>query len=109
MAVMNKQLLRSESHGDSNRCTPYRGKSDQHDTYASHVSPRTPNIRFLWAVPICGNLPTAPEKKGSRHNPQHANYLIHGSVPSFSPKPTDEVVGLSQASVSDKLLGLLGP
>jgi hypothetical protein len=53
--------------------------------------------------------PTAPEKKGSRHNPQHANYLIHGSVPSFSPKPTDEAVGLSQAFVGDKLLGLLGP
>jgi hypothetical protein len=30
-------------------------------------------------------------------------------MPSFSPKPTIEVVGLSQASVDDKLLGLLGP
>jgi hypothetical protein len=53
--------------------------------------------------------PTALEKKGSRHNPQHADRPIRGSVPSFSPKPTNKLVGLSQASVDDKLLGLLGP
>jgi hypothetical protein len=53
--------------------------------------------------------PTAPERKCSRHKPHHTGRLIHGSVPSFSPKPTNEVVGLSQASVEDKLLGLLGP
>jgi hypothetical protein len=35
--------------------------------------------------------------------------MIRGSVPSFSPKPTNEAVDLSQASVDDKLLGLLGP
>jgi hypothetical protein len=28
----NKRLLISESHGDSNQCTPCRGKSDQHVT-----------------------------------------------------------------------------
>jgi hypothetical protein len=52
---------------------------------------------------------TAPEKTGSRHNPQHVGWLIHGSVPSFSPKTTNEAVGLSHASVDDKLLGLLDP
>jgi hypothetical protein len=52
----NKQLLISESRGDSNRCTPCRGKPDQHDTYASNTSPRMPNIRFLWVVPVRGNL-----------------------------------------------------
>jgi hypothetical protein len=31
------------------------------------------------------------------------------SVPSFSPKPTNEAVGLSQASIGDKIQGLLGP
>jgi hypothetical protein len=56
MAAMNKWLLISESHGDSNQCTPYRGKLDQHDTYASYVSLRTPDVRFLWAVPVRGNL-----------------------------------------------------
>jgi hypothetical protein len=32
MAAMNKRLLIFESHDDSNRCTPYRGKHDQHAT-----------------------------------------------------------------------------
>jgi hypothetical protein len=40
MAVMNKRLLISESHGDLNRCTSCRGKPDQHDMYASHTSSR---------------------------------------------------------------------
>jgi hypothetical protein len=52
---------------------------------------------------------TAPEKKGSQNNPQHADRPIPGSIPSFSPKPTNEAVSLSEASVDDKLLGLLGP
>jgi hypothetical protein len=52
---------------------------------------------------------TALEKKGSRHNLQHAGRSIYGSVPSFSPKPTNEAISLSQDSVNDELLGLLGP
>jgi hypothetical protein len=32
MTATNKRLLISESRGDSNRCTPYRGKPDQHAT-----------------------------------------------------------------------------
>jgi hypothetical protein len=53
---MNKRILICESRGDSNRCTPYRGKPDQHDTYACHASSRTPGLRFLWVVPVRGNL-----------------------------------------------------
>jgi hypothetical protein len=71
---MNKRLLISESHGDSNWCTPCRGKPDQHDMYASHASPRTSGVR-------CGRSSyvttfyesstgldgcTSPEKKCSR-------------------------------------------
>jgi hypothetical protein len=56
MAATNKRLLISRSRGNSNRCTLYRGKPDQHDTYASHASPRTLDVRFLWAVPVRGNL-----------------------------------------------------
>jgi hypothetical protein len=52
--------------------------------------------------------PTTPEKKGSRHNPQHAGWLIRGSVPSFSPEPANEVRGVSQAPDDDQLLGLPG-
>jgi hypothetical protein len=56
MTATNKRLLISESRGDSNWCTPCRGNPDQHNTYASHASPRTPGVRFLWAIPVCGNL-----------------------------------------------------
>jgi hypothetical protein len=53
--------------------------------------------------------PTAPEKKGSRHNPQHVGWPIRGSVPSFSPEPANEAGGVSQAPDDDQLLGLPGP
>jgi hypothetical protein len=43
----NKQLFISDSHDDSNRCTSCRGKLDQHDMYASHVSLHTPDVCFL--------------------------------------------------------------
>jgi hypothetical protein len=57
----------------------------------------------IWTHPI------APEKKGSWHNPQHTGWPIHGSVPSFSPEPTNEAGGVSQAPDGDQLLGLPGP
>jgi hypothetical protein len=52
--------------------------------------------------------PTTPEKKGSRHNPQHAGWPIRGSVPSFSPEPANEAGSVSQAPDDDQLLGLPG-
>jgi hypothetical protein len=97
----NKRLLISESRGDSNRCTPYRGKPDQHATYAFHTSPRTLGVRFCGRSPYVATFcessteldrVTAPAKKGSRHNPQHAGGPIRGSAPSFSPEPTNEAV-----------------
>jgi hypothetical protein len=46
MTVTNKWLLISESHGDSNRCTVYRGKPDQHITrFSRSVS--------VWSITIC--------------------------------------------------------
>jgi hypothetical protein len=45
---------------------------------------------------------TAPEKKGSRHNPQCVGWPIHGSVPSFSPKPANEAVG-EKSSIYQRL------
>jgi hypothetical protein len=53
--------------------------------------------------------PTTLEKKGSRHNPQHAGWPIRGSIPSFSPEPANKAGGISQAPDSDQLLGLPGP
>jgi hypothetical protein len=52
---------------------------------------------------------TAPEKKGSWHNPQYAGWPIHKSVPSLSTKTAIEAVGVKQPSVDGRLLGLLGP
>jgi hypothetical protein len=93
MSVTNKRLLISESRGDSHRCTPCRGKPDQHDTYASHASPHTPGVRFLRAVPIRGNLLRSRQQIWTDPLP-----LI-----------TDETVGKSQASVDNRLLGLSDP
>jgi hypothetical protein len=75
MTTTNKRLLISESRSDSNRCTPWRGKPDQHATYASHSSPHTPGVRFLWAVPIRDNLSLAPTKSKQAPTPErrHGN------------------------------------
>jgi hypothetical protein len=67
MADMNKRLLISESRGDLNQCTPCRGKPDQHDTCASHASPHTSGVRFLWAVPVHGNLLRVVGRVGRMH------------------------------------------
>jgi hypothetical protein len=45
ITVTNKRLLISESHGDSNRCTPRRGKPDQHATHF-------PCSFHVWSVTI---------------------------------------------------------
>jgi hypothetical protein len=55
MTATSKRLLIFESRGDSSHCTPYRGKPEQHTTYAFHSSPRTPGVRFLWAVSVRDN------------------------------------------------------
>jgi hypothetical protein len=39
--------------------------------------------------------PLLPRKKGSRHNPQHDDCPINRSIPSFSPEPAIEAVGVS--------------
>jgi hypothetical protein len=118
MTATNKRLLIFESRGGSNWCTLYRGKPDQHETYASHASPRTSGVRFLWQSPYVATFHkssteldrvTAPKKKCSWHNPQHAGWPIHESVPSFSPKPTNEAVEKHKTSINNRLLGLLGP
>jgi hypothetical protein len=52
---------------------------------------------------------TALEKKGSWHNPQHDDWPVRGSIPSFSPEPTIEAMEVKPSSVDDRLLGLPGP
>jgi hypothetical protein len=46
MTATNKRLLISESRGDSNQCTPCRGKPNQHAT-------RFPCSVHVWSMVIC--------------------------------------------------------
>jgi hypothetical protein len=114
----NRRLLISESHGDLNWCTPCKGKPSQHTTlFPCSVCIWPSTIRISRGSRIANFCESSIDldgshcswKKGSWHNSQHAGWPIRGSVPSFPPKPTNEAVGLSQASVDEKLLGLLGP
>jgi hypothetical protein len=52
---------------------------------------------------------TAPKKRGSRHNPQHASWPIHGSVLSFSLEPTNEEVGAKPSIYRWHAIRLTGP
>jgi hypothetical protein len=67
MVAMNKRLVISDSHSDLNWCTPCREKPDHHDMYAFHTSPHTPDVCFLWAVPIRGNLSRVTDRVGQNH------------------------------------------
>jgi hypothetical protein len=53
--------------------------------------------------------PTAPEKKGSRHNPQRTADRSASPYPASLPSQLIKCWGQSQASINDRLLGLLGP
>jgi hypothetical protein len=60
MTVTNKRLLISESCGDSNRCTPCRGKPDQYATRFPHsVRVWSRTIRIL-RDPHIANLHETP-------------------------------------------------
>jgi hypothetical protein len=118
MAVMNKRLLISESRGDSNWYTPCREKLDQHDIYAFHASPRTPDVRFLRAVPVRDNLSRVTDRvgwillllrKGAPDSTPQPGWVARGTHINFSPKTAIKAVGLSQAHVDSRLLGLPGP
>jgi hypothetical protein len=119
MTATNKRLLISESRGDSNQCTPCRGKPDQHDTYAFHVSPRKLGVRFLQAVVIRGNLSQDADR--FRHIPlllrKRAPDTIHSTSADRSagpylaslPSQSMKQGGISEAPDGDQLLGLPGP
>jgi hypothetical protein len=94
LTVTNKRFLVSESHGDSNWCTPCRGKPDTHDTYDSHASPRTPRVSFLRAVPDTTPSPTE---------------WSAGPPPSFSPNTAIEAVSNAKHMLMNKLHQFTGP
>jgi hypothetical protein len=78
--VMNKRLLISESHNDSNRCTPCSGKPDQHYMYAFHAIPRTYGIRFLRVVLVCGNLSRVIDRVEQGHCSREKGSLIQSTA-----------------------------
>jgi hypothetical protein len=118
MTATNKRLLISESHGDLNRCTLCRGKSNQHDTYTFHTSPRMPGVRFLWAVPIRGNLSWVVNRVGQSYcswekgfpTQSPARRLTDPHVRTrFLSRANQWSSGESHTSINSRLLGLSGP
>jgi hypothetical protein len=118
MTATNKRLLISESCDDSNRCTPCRGKPDQHDTYASHTSPRMPGVRFLRVVPIRGNLSWVIIKVGQSHCSQEKGLPTQSTThqltnpwvrTQFLSQANQWSSGESHTSINSRLLGLPGP
>jgi hypothetical protein len=114
----NKRLLIFESHGDSNRYTPCRGKPNQYVTTLptpAHVCPtyafcgQSPYVVTFHESSIELSRPTAPEKKGSRHNPQRAADRYMGPYPASLPSQPMKQWGQNQASINSRLLGLVGP
>jgi hypothetical protein len=118
MTATYKRLLISESHGNSNRCTPCRGKPDQHDIYASHTSPRTPGVRFLRAVPVRGNLSWVVNRVGQSHCSREKGLPTQSTTRRLiDPRVCTQFLswanqwssGESHTSINSRLLGLPGP
>jgi hypothetical protein len=117
--AMNKWLLISESHSDSNRYTPCRGKPDTHDTYASYASPRTPHVCFLRAVHVRDNLSLAINsvgrtllilrKRAPDTIPSTPGDQSVGPPSIFSPKTTIEAVIKSKHLLITGYIDLLDP
>jgi hypothetical protein len=114
----NKRLLISESHGDSNRCTPCRGKPDQHTT-------RFPRSVRVWSMMIrisCGphiaTFHTVINRFEQIHYTQEKGLLTQSTAWRSSDPwvctqllshNSQRAVGKSQAPVDNQLLCLLGP
>jgi hypothetical protein len=111
----NKRLLISESHGDSNRCTPCRGKPDQYATrFPRSVHVWCMTIRISHALHIATfhtvinrfeqihctreeGLPTQSTARRSSDPWVRTQLLSHN---------IQRVVGKSQAPADNRLLGL---
>jgi hypothetical protein len=116
--VTNKRLLISESRDDSNRCTPCKGKPDQYATYASHTSPCMHGVRFLWAVPVHGNLSWVINRVGQSHCSREKGLPTQSTTRRLTdPRVRTQFVsranqwssGESHTSINNRLLGLPGP
>jgi hypothetical protein len=118
MTATNKRLLMSESRGNSNQCILYRGKPDQHNTYASHASPRMPGVRFLRAIPVCGKLSRVTNRVGHSHCSREKGLPTQSTAcrltdpwvrTQFLSRVSQWSSGESQTSINNMPLGLPGP
>jgi hypothetical protein len=118
MIATNKRLLISKTRSDSNWCTPYRGKADQHDTYAFHSSPSMLGLCFLRVVPVHGNLSQDTDNIGQSHCSWEKELSTQSTVrwltdpwvcTQFLSRANQWSSGESQASINSRLLGLLDP
>jgi hypothetical protein len=88
MATTRQAVTHIQSHGDSNRCIPCRGKPDTHDMYAFLASPCMSLIRFLRAVPVRDNLSWVINNVGQSHCSRE------NGTPDYIPStPIDRFVG----------------
>jgi hypothetical protein len=112
-------VLISERRDDLNQCTPCTGKPDQHVTCFSqsvrvwlstiHISrgPRLANFHES-QIDLDGSH-RCRETRIPDYIPNTSADRSAGLHPVSLPLTTSEAVGLSQTSVDNKLLGLLGP
>jgi hypothetical protein len=103
-------ILTSESHGDSNQCTPYREKPDKYDT-------RIPRSVNKWSQTIhisCGQCIATFYESSKDLDGSHCFQEKGLPTQSTARRLIDPRVRIqflspyNQASVDDKLLGLLG-
>jgi hypothetical protein len=118
MTTTKKRLLISESRGDSNRCTPYRGNPDQRATHFPHLV-------HVWSTTIrnsCGPHIATFQIVVNRFEQIHYTREEGLSTQSTAGRSSDprartqllshniqRAVGKSQAPVDNRLLGLPGP
>jgi hypothetical protein len=118
MAAMNKRLLITESHGDSNWCTSCRGKIwptwhvcfPRQSTYAQRMLPAGgPCTWQPFTLTQQNWTDSLLPRKSTPDSTSQPGWVVYGTRLSFSPKTASEVVYLSQTSVDNMLLGLPGP
>jgi hypothetical protein len=109
MSDTNKRLLISESHGDSNRCTPCRGKPNQHASYARRTLPAGgPCTWQPFTLTQQSWTDSLLLRKSAPDSTSQLGWVVRGTRLSFSPNIAIEVVRLSQTSVDNRLLRLPG-
>jgi hypothetical protein len=114
----NKRLLISESRDDSNRYTLCRGKPQPtrhtHSTLGPHMTLDHTYLTWstysnlLWVINSVGWI-LLLLRKSAPDTTSQSGWVPHGTRLSFSSNTAIETVGLSQTSVDDRILGLLGP